>query len=72
MKGPQCQIIYLELQPGNHRSVRPRQKTALQLLHSLDLAEETALVIRDGKLLTPDRQICAGDAICVCMTGSRG
>lgn len=47
-------------------------KTARQLLQALGYAEERALVIRDGKLLTPDRKIWPGDAITIRPVGSIG
>ncbi|MDE5833809.1 MAG: hypothetical protein K2H64_12685 [Desulfovibrio sp.] len=50
----------------------PRAKTARQLLAALDLMEETALIIRDGKLLTPDRRIWPDDEITVKIVASRG
>lgn len=50
----------------------PRAKTARQLLAALNLYEETALVIRDGKLLTPDRRVYAGDELTVRIVASRG
>lgn len=50
----------------------PRPKTARQLLEKLGYMEERALVIRNGKLLTPDRQIWPGDEIRVRPVGSRG
>lgn len=70
--GAQIPVIYLTIQPGDKFKVHPRPKTALQLLHGLGLAEETALVIRDGRLLTPDRQINPGDFLIVRAVGSRG
>lgn len=64
--------ITLILEPGGKKLLFPRPKTALQLLHALDLEEETALVARDGQLLTPDRHIWPGDEILVRQAGSRG
>lgn len=64
--------IVLTVEPEGFTCNFPRPKTARQLLEALGLAEETALVAREGKLLTPDRQIWRGDRILVRKTGSRG
>ncbi len=64
--------IALTIEPEGQTQNFPRPKTARQLLQALGLAEETALVVRDGKLLTPDRQIWPGDKILVRKVGSRG
>ena len=66
------QMILLTIEPGGETREFPRPKTALQLLHALGLEEETALVARQGKLLTPDRQIWPGDEILVRIVASRG
>lgn len=65
-------IIYLTVEPGGRMRVNPRPKTARQVLESLGLQEESALVAREGQLLTPDRQILPGDRILVRVVGSRG
>lgn len=57
--------------PGKYLSI-PRPKTARQLLEAFGQAEETALVARDGKLLTPDRRIYPDDHILLRLVGSRG
>lgn len=64
--------IRLTLEPGGKTMDFPRAKTALQLLHALGLKEETALVARNGRLLTPDQRIMPGDEILVRIVGSRG
>lgn len=64
--------IMLTLEPEGETLSFPRPKTARQLLQALGLEEETALVAREGKLLTPDRQIWPGDKILVRKVGSRG
>lgn len=56
---------------GEIRRIK-RPKTALQLLHALNLGEERALVIRMGKLLTPDRRIWPNDELTVRVVASRG
>ena len=66
------QTILLTLEPRGGTRAVPRPKTAGQLLASLGMLEETALVIRDGALLTPDRAIQAGDAITVRTVVSMG
>ena len=60
------------VQPEETRLVLPRPKTARQLLAALRLREETALVARDGELLTPDRQILPGDDLLVRTVTSSG
>ncbi|MBE6442915.1 MAG: hypothetical protein J6N67_02525 [Desulfovibrio sp.] len=60
------------LQPEERRLTLPRPKTARQLLAALGLAEETALVAREGQLLTPDRHIWPGDELLVRKVASSG
>lgn len=67
-----CATITLELQPEGRICTMERPKTVRQLLDRLDLLEETALVIRDGTLLTPDLAIRPGDSIIVRQVTSRG
>ena len=50
--------------------VRPRSVT--QLLNRLNLKPAHVLVIRDGGLLTPDREIFPGDTITLRSVISRG
>ena len=64
--------ITLELQPEGRISTIERPKTVRQLLDRLDLLEETALVIRNGTLLTPDLAIQPNDSIIVREVTSRG
>ncbi len=64
--------IFVLLQPEDKKLELPRQKTARQLLASLNMREETALVARNGELLTPDRRIYAGDEILVRKVTSSG
>ena len=64
--------ITVILEPtGGTREV-PRPKTVTQLLNRLAIRQGTALVIRDGELLTPDRRIEIGDVITVRSVVSRG
>lgn len=60
------------LQPDERRFFLPRPKTARQLLTALGFAEETAIVVRNGELLTPDRRIWPGDAVLVRKVASSG
>ena len=64
--------ITLELQPEGRVSTIPRPKTVRQLLDRLGFLEETALVIREGCLLTPDLAIQPDDRIIVRAVTSRG
>ena len=64
--------ITLTMQPTGGTKIVPRPKTVRQLLDRLGLLEETALVIRDGSLLTPDLGIQPGDHITVRSITSRG
>lgn len=65
-------FITINLEPGNRQLSVPWPKTVRQLLKSLDLQEGTALVARDGKLLTPDRQIWPEDSIYIRIVVSMG
>ena len=60
------------LQPEEKHLSLPRPKTSRQLLAALGLAEETALVARNGELLTPDRHIWPGDEVLVRKVASSG
>lgn len=62
--------IWLE-PPGKWLSL-PWSKTVAQLLKALNLREETAIIARNGKLLTPDRQIWSNDELLVRIVASRG
>ena len=56
--------VTVRLQPEDHWLSIPRPKTSRQLL--------TALVARDGELLTPDRQIWPNDELLVRKVASVG
>ena len=60
------------VQPEDKTMEMPRPKTARQLLAALGLREETALVARDGELLTPDRRIYPGQSLLVRKVTSSG
>jgi len=66
---PQITVL---LQPEGREFALPRPKTVLQLLHKLDIRPGAALVIREGGLLTQDRQILPGDYITVRLVTSSG
>ena len=68
-QGPRLRII---LQPENKILLLPRVKTVSQLLDTLNIAVETALVVRDGQLLTYDRHLYPDEEILVRKVGSRG
>lgn len=58
-------VITVHLLPENKTREMPRAKTAAQLLQALGCPPETALVARNGELLTPDRHIWPNDRITV-------
>ena len=64
--------ITLVREPTGGVSTIPRPKTVTQLLNRLEIRQGTALVIRNGELLTPDRRIETGDTITVRSVMSRG
>ena len=64
--------ITVLLQPQGKSITIPRPKTVQQLLRKLDIKAGTALVIRDGGLLTQDRHIQPGDCITVRIVTSSG
>lgn len=66
------QEITVLLQPEGKEFAMPRPKTVLQLLHRLDVRPGTALVIREGGLLTPDRAILPGEHVTVRLVTSSG
>lgn len=65
-------VVTVLVQPEEKQLTLPRPKTARQLLAALGLREETALVARDGELLTPDRQVLPGDSLLVRKVASAG
>ncbi len=64
--------IAVILQPQEKTLSLPRPKTVLQLLGKLGIRRGTALVIRDGELLTQDRAILKDDVITVRIVTSSG
>jgi len=66
---PQITVL---LQPEGREFSLPRPKTVLQLLNALNIRLGAALVIREGGLLTHDRQVLPGDHITVRLVTSSG
>ena len=64
--------ITVTLEPTGGTREIPRPKTVAQLCNRLEVRQGTALIIRDGELLTPDRRIETGDAITIRSVVSRG
>jgi len=64
--------VNIFLQPEDKELTLPRPKTAQQLLKALGLGSCTALVAREGELLTPDRAIYPGDRLLVRKVTSSG
>lgn len=64
--------IKVRLEPPGKIIDLPRCKTASQLLEKLQLLPETALIARNGELLTPDRRIWPNDELLVRVVSSRG
>ena len=60
------------VQPENKELTLKRPKNAQQLLDALGLRSCTALVARQGELLTPDRAIYSGDSLLVRKVTSSG
>ena len=64
--------ITVVLEPTGGTREIPRPKTVTQLCNRLEIRQGTALIIREGELLTPDRHIEIGDVITVRSVVSRG
>lgn len=64
--------ITVHIQPEDDIREMPRVKNVMQLLVKLDIRPGTALVARDGELLTPDREVKPGDRLLVRKVTSRG
>ena len=64
--------ITVVLEPTGGTREIPRPKTVTQLLNRLGVRQGTALVIREGELLTPDRRIATGETVTVRSVVSRG
>lgn len=57
--------ITVRIQPEEQVVTMPRVKTVLQLLKKLEIRPGTALVARNGELLTPDREVLPNDELLV-------
>ena len=64
--------ITILLQPEEKTFTIKNPKTVKQLLVKLNLREETALVIRNNQLLTPDVRLYANDELLVRKVTSLG
>lgn len=72
VKRPTRPPVVVLLQPEEKEIELPKAKTARAVLSALGLRECTALVIRDGQLLTPDRAIAPGERLIVRKVTSSG
>lgn len=64
--------ITVTLEPSGKEMTMPRVKSVLQLFKKLGIKPGTALAIRDGGLLTPDREVLPDDHIIVRTVVSQG
>ena len=64
--------ITVRIQPEEQVVTMPRVKTVLQLLKKLEIRPGTALVARNGELLTPDREVLPNDELLVRKVTSSG
>ncbi len=60
------------LQPENTTLRMPYVRSVQQLLNKVGVRRGTVLVIRDGRLLTPDRKLFPGDEIIIRTVVSAG
>lgn len=65
-------MVQVLIEPDGRNVEVAKANTVLQLLNQLKLKPTRALVIREGKLLTPDLPLYAGDSLVVRKVGSRG
>ncbi|MBQ7456629.1 MAG: hypothetical protein IJS54_03345 [Desulfovibrio sp.] len=72
MDGQKNLEIVVHMVPGDTTTTIPYVKTVWQLCKALGLAEESALVAREGKLLTLDRHINPNDHLEIIKVTSRG
>lgn len=64
--------ITVRLQPKEQLLTMPREKTVLQVLRKLGIRPTTAIVVRDGGLLTPDREVLPDDELLIRIVTSSG
>lgn len=71
---PRCSTIEVLLQPGESMFAVPRAKAknVARLLAALNLRQGTAIVARDGVLLTPDVPLYPGQSVLVRKVMSSG
>ncbi len=67
-----CQTVTVRREPSMKTIKIRRPKTVAQLLDALSLELETALVARNGKLLTYDQKIWPNDELLVRVVVSGG
>lgn len=65
-------MITVRIEPGGEEKTFERLNTVLQLLNRLGLRPTEALVIRDGRMLTPDLKLRRDDVITVRVVVSAG
>lgn len=65
-------MITVRLEPEGRELQFTKVNTVLQLLHKLNIGRSSALIIRAGELLTPDRRLESGETIIVRRISSRG
>lgn len=65
-------MIVITMEPQGETVAFDRLNTVQQLLNRLGLGRNDALVIRGGRLLTPDVKLGRDDEIVVRPVGSRG
>ncbi len=71
-KGHSPWQITIHLEPQGKTVTMLRPKTVWQLMNRLGLKQCSALIIRDGGLLTRDREVMPGDVITVRSVVSSG
>jgi sulfur carrier protein len=64
--------IWVKIEPDQETKRFKGLNTVLQLLNRLGLRVNSALIIREGQLLTPDQRLNPGDQITVRLVTSRG
>ncbi len=72
IKRPVRPPVIVWLQPEEKEIELPKAKTVRAVLTALGLRECTAIVARDGQLLTPDRAVAPGDRLLVRKVTSSG
>jgi len=65
-------MVTVHLEPEGQTLEVKKANTVLQLLNTLKLKPTRTLVIRDGRLLTPDLPLAHGQNVTVRKVGSRG